>query len=61
MINKHTHPSKSSPHHCSNCFSLVLYLPPEDCDSPINAEYVANTTPFLVLPFTGDDILAYLN
>lgn len=57
---KDTTPSKSFPHHFSSCLNLVLYFP-LDWLSPIREEYVANITPFLTLPFSFDDIFAYLN
>lgn len=57
---KDTTPSKSFPHHFSSCLNLVLYFP-LDWLSPIREEYVANITPFFTLPFSFDDILAYLN
>jgi hypothetical protein len=60
-VEKDTHPSKSSPHHCNNCFNLDLYFPPDCVDSPINAEYVEKITPFFTLLFTADEILAYFN
>lgn len=37
LVAKDTTPSKSSPHQCRSCFSLVLYLPP-DWLSPIREE-----------------------
>lgn len=57
---KDTTPSKSFPHHFSSCLNLVLYFP-LDWLSPIREEYVANITPFFTLPFSFDDIFAYLN
>lgn len=63
MVNsrkKDTTPSKSFPHHFSSCLNLVLYFP-LDWLSPIREEYVANITPFFTLPFSFDDIFAYLN
>ena len=58
---KDTTPSKSWPHQLSSWLILVLYFS-WPWLSPISEEYVANTTPFLTLPFTFDDNLAlYLN
>lgn len=55
------HPSKSDPHHCSNCFSRDLYLLLFPVDSLISAEYVLKITPFFTLPFTVELIFAYFN
>ena len=60
LLQKDTTPSKSLPHHLRSCFKRVRYLL-KDWLSPIRDEYVANTTPFLQLPFSLDEILAYLN
>ena len=61
VILKDTTPSKSCPHQCSSWLILELYLPVAWL-SPIREEYVANTTPFLNLPLTLEEILAsYLN
>lgn len=57
---KDTTPSKSFPHHFRSCFKRVRYFPP-DWLSPISEEYVAKMTPFLTLPFSLDEIFAYLN
>ncbi len=56
-----THPSKSLPSQWTSCLKRVRYLESEEVLSPISDEYVANTTPFLMDPFTFDEILAYLN